>query len=336
MKTKLLLLFFSFSAAGLLAAQDPHFSQFFSSPLTLNPAFTGKFNGIIRAAGNYRNQWPTINRAYQTATASVDFHILSKKIAYTDTWGVGLIGYTDKSADGAVSFNYVSISTAFHKGLDEDGYHQLGTGFQVTYSNMLINTSSLKFEDQLTPFGFTGVTSELFNNSTLKSSYIDVNAGILYSASTTDKNNFYAGVSLYHINRPKQEFTGVNYLLNPRATLHAGGYFPVGETLTLHLSGLFSSQAKATETVIGGALQFAVGDPNAESPTNFYAGSWLRINDALIPFIGLEFSDFRIGTSYDYNISTLKTASQSRGGIELSLIYISRAAESKGLPCPKF
>ncbi|HOA38555.1 MAG TPA: type IX secretion system membrane protein PorP/SprF, partial [Flavihumibacter sp.] len=37
-----------------LKAQDPHFSQFFASPLTLNPAYTGKFNGTVRVSGNYR------------------------------------------------------------------------------------------------------------------------------------------------------------------------------------------------------------------------------------------------------------------------------------------
>ena len=44
--------------------QDPHFSQFFSSPLTLNPALTGKFDGVFRAAGNYRDQWPAIDKAF--------------------------------------------------------------------------------------------------------------------------------------------------------------------------------------------------------------------------------------------------------------------------------
>ena len=321
---------------GELQAQDPHFSQFFSSPMTLNPAFTGKFDGVLRAAGNYRNQWPTINRAYVTATASVDFPLLAGHIPFTDTWGVGLMGYTDKSADAAVSFSYFSFSTAYHKGLDEDGFHQLGAGFQVTYSNMLINTTKLKFEDQLTPFGFTGTTAEIFNNTTLKSNYVDVNAGILYTASTTDKNNMYAGVSLYHINRPKQEFTGVNYDLYPRATLHAGGYFPVGQVTTLHLSGLFSTQAGAHETLLGGAMQFVAGNPDADKPTSFYGGAWMRFGDALIPYVGLEYSDVRIGVSYDINVSDLKTASQSRGGIEISLIYITRAAEGKGVPCPKF
>ncbi|HEY6976517.1 MAG TPA: PorP/SprF family type IX secretion system membrane protein [Chitinophagaceae bacterium] len=326
------------SCTILLKAQDPHFSQFFSSPLTLNPAFTGKFDGNVRVAGNYRNQWPTINRAYQTGTASVDFPILRKKIDYRDTWGVGIMAYTDKSAAGAVGFNYISLSTAFHKGFDEDGYKQLGLGLQTTYSNMNIYTADLKFEDQLTPLGFTGVTNETFGNSILKSSYFDVNAGLLYTTSRTDKDNLYAGVSVYHINRPKQNFTTNSfYLLNPRATFHAGGYFPTGETTTLHISALYSTQAKAHETLLGGAMQFMVADETvSENPVSFYAGSWIRLSDALIPYIGLEYNSFRFGLTYDINISDLKTASQSRGGVEVSLIYIARPAGSKGVPCPKF
>ena len=61
-------------------AQDPHFSQFFASPLTLNPALTGKFDGVVRVAGNYRNQWPAFNNVYTTYTASVDFAIMKENL----------------------------------------------------------------------------------------------------------------------------------------------------------------------------------------------------------------------------------------------------------------
>lgn len=315
-------------------AQDPHFSQFFASPLTLNPALTGKFDGNMRVSGNYRNQWPTINRAFTTSTVSVDFPIMRNHISQTDTWGLGFMGYTDQSANSALKFNYLSVSTAFHKGLDEDGYQQIGAGFQGTYTNMILDVSNLKFEDQLTPFGFTGSTGEVFNNTTLKNNYLDLNAGILYTGSTTDKNNVYAGVSMYHITRPRQQFTGTFFLLNPRTTFHAGGYFPLGNTGTIHLSALHSRQAQASETVLGGALQLSVTE--GEKATSVYFGSWLRINDALIPYIGLEFSDFRLGATYDVNTSSLKTASQSRGGIEISLIYIKKSPGSRGLPCPKY
>ena len=53
----------SFLLPVTIRAQDPAFSQFFASPLTLNPALTGKFSGVVRVAGNYRDQWPQINNA---------------------------------------------------------------------------------------------------------------------------------------------------------------------------------------------------------------------------------------------------------------------------------
>ena len=320
---------------GSTQAQDPHFSQFFSSPLTLNPAFTGKFFGTYRVAGNYRNQWPTINNAFTTATASADFHIMQNRIASNDTWGVGFMGFNDNSANGAINFNYASISTAYHKGLDEDGLHQLGAGFQVTYANMLINTTNLTFEDQLTSSGFTGVSSEIFNGASLKSNYIDVNAGILYNGSTTERNNFYFGISMYHINRPKQSFTGAQYVLNPRTTFHGGAYFPLGHSSTLHLSAMQVLQGSTSETLVGGAIQLNA-TPDAPKTTSFYFGSWVRLNDAIIPYLGLEFDDFRISATYDYNSSPLKTASQNRGGIEISLIYIFRPSTDRPVNCPKF
>jgi type IX secretion system PorP/SprF family membrane protein len=335
MRRHILIVLFFIGAVMKTQAQDPHFSQFFSSPLTLNPALTGKFDGNLRLAGDYRNQWPSINRAFTTTTLSIDAPIMGKHIAPNDTWGVGVMGYSDQSANSALKLNYLTVSTAFHKGLDEDGFQQIGAGFQATYSNMMLNVSELKFADQLTPFGFTGTTTELFNSSTLKNNYFDLNAGVLYSGSTANNNNYYAGISMYHITRPKQHFTGTYFLLNPRTTFHAGGYFPVGAASTLHLSGLFSTQAQASETVIGGAMQFSVSD-NSESPTSVYIGSWMRMNDAVIPYVGLEFGDFRLGATYDANISSLKTASQARGGMELSLIYIRRPLQSRGLPCPKF
>src|SRR3982751_3598055 len=86
---------------GLLSkAQDPNFSQFFVSPLTLNPALTGKFDGIYRIAGNYRNQWPTFNNAFTTATISFDAGILKDRLPDIDQFGIGLLGFTDKSGNG--------------------------------------------------------------------------------------------------------------------------------------------------------------------------------------------------------------------------------------------
>jgi type IX secretion system PorP/SprF family membrane protein len=317
-------------------AQDPHFSQFFASPLTLNPALTGKFDGTVRVAGNYRNQWPAFNNVYTTSTLSVDFPILKNRLPDFDTWGIGIMALNDQAGAGVLTNNYIGVSTSYHKALDEDGYQQLGIGFQGVYGQKRLNTSKLYFEDQLTPYGFTGVSQDQFSAKYVNINYLDVNAGILFTTSTNDDNNFYVGASMYHINRPKESFKeGGSWNIAARTTVSAGGYFPVQDNLTLHLSGIYQYQNGASETNIGGALA-AVIDPASESPSNVYLGSWYRFNDAIIPYVGLEFSGFRLGATYDINVSSLKTASQSRGGMEISLIYIKRPAGSKGVPCPKF
>jgi len=118
---RILLMWMGLVVAVVVTAQDPHFSQFFSSPLTLNPAFTGKFFGTYRVAGNYRNQWPTINNAFTSATASIDFQLMQNKMSQGDSWGVGFMGFNDNSSNGAVQFNYGTFSTAYHKSLSEVG-----------------------------------------------------------------------------------------------------------------------------------------------------------------------------------------------------------------------
>ncbi|HSK11608.1 MAG TPA: type IX secretion system membrane protein PorP/SprF, partial [Phnomibacter sp.] len=72
------------------------------------------------------------------------------------------------------------------------------------------------------------------------------------------------------------------------------------------------------------------------NPTTLYAGAWYRFNDALIPYLGLEWSSFRFGASYDVNTSSLKAVSQGRGGFEVSLIYVYRTSTDRPIVCPKF
>src|SRR5262245_23261385 len=99
------------SVVSVSKAQDPNFSQFFASPLTLNPALTGKFDGIFRVAGNYRNQWPSINNAFVTKTASADFHLLNGYLPDIDRWGVGALFMNDQNGNGALNTNQFSLST---------------------------------------------------------------------------------------------------------------------------------------------------------------------------------------------------------------------------------
>src|ERR1044071_5175661 len=184
-------------------AQDPNFSQFFVSPLTLNPALTGKFNGDFRIAGNYRDQWPAISKAFVTSTASFDAPILRSRISELDTWGVGVMAMTDKTANGILSTNMISVSTSYHKGIDEDGLNSIGVGFQGTYTTKRLDGTKLNFEDELDQYGgWTIPSGEMIDNRQINLSYFDLSVGALFNGSTDGYNNYYLGISGYHLNRP--------------------------------------------------------------------------------------------------------------------------------------
>ena len=331
---KLILLSGALLLSFLIRAQDPHFSQFFASPLTLNPAFTGKFDGDIRLSANHRDQWPSIPKAYVTTSASADFNLLQKKIGEGDVFGIGFSAVTDQSADAALKLNYGSVSVSYHKSLDENGYNTLGGGFQATYSSTILDFNKLTFEDQLTQNGFTGVTAENVNNGNTRN-YMDVNDGILYSGSSTGTNNYYLGASVYHINRPNLSFIDKVWNLSSRVTIHGGYSFPVSNVFSINASLIHQIQNNASETLAGAAFSANLNG-DTEHPSNVYFGSWIRLNDALIPYLGIEANGLRIGASYDINTSSLKAATVSRGGAEFSLIYIKKTSQTKGIPCPKF
>jgi type IX secretion system PorP/SprF family membrane protein len=286
-------------------------------------------------AANHRDQWPSVAKAYVTTSASIDFPILQTKIPQNDVFGIGISGVSDASANNQLKLNYGSLSMSYHKALDENGYNTIGAGFQGTYSSMSLDVSNLTFESMLTQNGFTDVSKREVLSNGNNQSYFDVNAGVLYSGSTNGENNYYFGASMYHINRPKVSFKDNNWFLSGRVTLHAGGTFYLSDVVSVSTSAIHQIQAKASETTIGAAFGLNANNDNV-NPTNVYLGSWVRFNDAVIPYIGLEFAGLRIGASYDVNISSLKAGTGSRGGSEISLIYIKRPAESKGIPCPRF
>ena len=86
-KTTLLSIVFILCAFGL-NAQDIHFSQFYTSPLNLNPAMTGLINAGQRVTVNYRNQWAGAvgSAAFNTYSASYDRKLA---VGQEDYFGVG-------------------------------------------------------------------------------------------------------------------------------------------------------------------------------------------------------------------------------------------------------
>src|SRR5688572_14176389 len=105
-------------------AQDIHFTQFYASPLTLNPALTGKMNGDYRIAGIYRSQWRSITSdpsftPFATPAASFDipFAFGRKK---NNAIGAGLQLVNDMTNNKRLNNLQIQASVAYHKALDKD------------------------------------------------------------------------------------------------------------------------------------------------------------------------------------------------------------------------
>ena len=334
----------------LTNAQDIHFSQFYASPLTLNPAMTGNLNGSYRAAVIYRNQWSSIPAPYSTVAASFDMPVVTG-IFGTDHVGAGIALYNDRAGDGQLNDLTAMASIAYHKALDQEARYFITVGGQAGWTQKSVDFTKLLFENQIVNFEFdpTAPNGEPVENNTFN--YFDFRAGGLFTGTINDYVSLYAGGAYYHFTKPEETFLvndqipGDNNTLDPRMVFHAGGSIFVNDKFSISPSGLFMSQTGNREISAGAAFGYHFNQSNRyrrggnQDNSAVYLGSWYRFGDALVLLLGVDFKSFKFGFSYDVNISDLDIASLNQGGVELSLIYTGPVATRQKptkLYCPRF
>ena len=331
-------------------AQDAHFTQYFASPLTLNPALTGLTQCDLRVSANYRNQWAAVSsNPYTTGSISFDMATLKDKLNNGDALGVGLLVLYDKAGTGSLTNTTAGLSVAYHKALGVEKRHSISLGVQGYLVQKNINFNNLDFEDEYDRNSGVAVfqTGESIGNQDL--TYPDFNAGIMYSGRVSENATAYAGFSYYHLTRPEETFlnngTAVADLkIASRYTGYLGGSFNLNENTVLYASGLYQQQAKASETVLGAAVGFVLNpgfDVEYSRATILYLGGWWRYGDAVAPYIGFEWSKMQLGISYDVNVSSFTPATNGNGAYEISLIYNGCINKRERGPrynfaCPKF
>jgi type IX secretion system PorP/SprF family membrane protein len=329
---KYILILILFISIVELKAQDYHFSQFHSSPLTLNPAMTGFMLGKYRVGANYRNQWGSIKSKYETYSGSFDMNFMKCKWK-RDYFGVGVVFAGDKAGDLALRTNHFGFSFAYAKGFGSRVKHSIALGFQGNFYQRGINLSKAIYPDNIDE-------SASINNSF---TMLDMGAGILWHAQLGDRFNMYAGLSLAHINQPKNSFLDdKNSRLPMKYSASAGALIELGNKWNLIPSALFQKQGKSIQGLAGSYVQFIIGD-DIFSETAVAIGAWGRFSkpvaDAFIVGARADIKNVLIGLTYDINVSDLKNASSGRGAFEGSVQYIIPAncqKKGKGLICPKF
>lgn len=327
--------------AAAAGAQDLHFSQWFNSPLTTNPANTGFIpDADYRIGANYRNQYSTVMTVpYKTMSIFADAQVMRNKI--TNGWlGLGGVILRDVAGAGKLTSTKIYASAAYHQMLGVASL--LTAGFNAGYVSKRINAADLKFPDQFDGkfFDNTLPTDVVLDNPGVN--YLDLQVGMNYAYFPTDNIYVNAGASIHHLNRPRESFfstdgQGADSRISPRYIAFANASIKLNEMVIVNPMAYYTRQATASELVGGATLQYNL---SGDGETQLIGGLFVRPGDAFIPMVGFTWKNVRLTFSYDATSSSLKSATGGRGAFEFSLIqhgmYPENVGDVRQVLCPTF
>ncbi|MDP2387283.1 MAG: type IX secretion system membrane protein PorP/SprF [Bacteroidota bacterium] len=299
-----------------LMAQDPGFTQFYANPLYLNPAFAGTAK-CPRICMNYRNEWPGLNNAYITYSASYDQHVDNL------SGGIGILATSDRAGDGTLTTNRISGIYSYQLNVSRE--FSMKFGLEGTYHQKSLDWSKLTFGDMIDRRrGFVWNTNEIPVSN--RAQAVDVSAGILgYS------KRYFFGFAAHHITQPEEGFiTKTNVKLPIKFTGHAGAMIPLekGNETFISPNILYQRQQDFQQLNLG--LYFV--------KNKIVGGLWYRNQDAFIVLIGLQTKNFKVGYSYDVTVSKLANVSAGSHEVTMQLQFECKPKKRKfrTVSCPSF
>jgi type IX secretion system PorP/SprF family membrane protein len=345
-------LLLTFASMLSLHAQDAHFTQFYASPLLLNPALTGGFDGQLRASTIYRDQYSgVVETPFTTTAAALDFRFPLKLGGRNngDAASAGIVFMNDRVKEFDFVNNQIMVSGAYHKMLDKRTNQILSGGIQLGIGQRNINYNRLSFQDEFSinpngSSGFFGSTREDLPTNNI--TFFDANVGINYSYAPRGGVGLYAGVAVHHINEPDISFfSRDDDSLDPEPLrrkygAHVAGVIPISGKTSLQPRALFLLQGESALALAGSNIRFQFDE---FSSTALHLGSWVRAvrdfdgvsPDAVIALVGIEYHNFLLGTTYDVGLSDFTNGSRGRGALEISIAYLG-SYENDSLLCPQF
>ena len=327
MKTKIFIpvLLYCFLAMQL-KAQDFHIAQYDAFPVYLNPSLTGNYlgeDGDYRISSVYRTQWRALTtKPYTTYGIAYDQKI--------KRFGLGGYILDDKSGMGNYNTMNIQVSGSYLITDPKTSPHLLSTGVQLGVFYKSFNPGSLLLESQFD--NSTGTLNSNINSGEYfkKTSLLnfDANMGIFYKYRDTQKKFWpYIGISLFHINQPKENFGGYESRLPIRWDVQAGCDFIISEKLKLTPTILYMNQARASELNIGALSYYKLND-SREVRYDLIFGLNYRLKDAVIVQLGIKKDNIALRMSYDFNTSYLNNYTNGKGGFEMTLVITGK----KGTP----
>jgi type IX secretion system PorP/SprF family membrane protein len=299
--------------------QDPEFTQFYSNPLYLNPAFAGS-KVCPRVSLNSRNQWANLSGSFVTYSASYD------QMVPSISGGLGLLVMTDNAAQ-TMKTTRVSGMYAYNQAVTRK--FSINVGVEATFFQKSIDWDKLTFGDMIDPRrGFVYETNDVRREGAVTG--IDFSAGAIGYT-----ENFFFGFAAHHVTEPEESLIKDQSELPMKLTGHAGAIIPLGGG-----SKYNASDASVSPNILfrqqGTFTQLNMGVYIKKGPLT--GGIWYRNQDAFITSIGIETDFFKIGYSYDVTVSKLSLASGGSHELSMGLNFSCRPKKPKfrTISCPSF
>lgn len=313
-----------------LHAQDPHYSQFFTAPATVNPALTGTAQGSWRVMTNQRRQWGNVNTTFNTFSLYGEMNPGRWRDSEGSHWGIGMQLMQDKSMYGNFKGTYLSGTLSYHLRLNE--YQYIGLGMSVSQSQRRLDAWSLTFGEQFRSGGFDLMLPSGEPSLASLKPYMTLSTGFLYVFSG-EALRFDIGTGAFHVNRPMQTFIADPLQRLPmRLSAHSSLECRLGAHMLLTANALYQRQAAQQYVVFGSALSYDLAE--ADHDLGLMAGLWYRTLDAAYPFIGVNLNAFQVSLSYDIALSNQSVAATRPSSFELSLIFRQPRRHPGVMRCP--
>lgn len=311
--------FFLIIAVIAVNAQDLHFSQFYNSPLNLNPALTGVYHQDKRFVANLRSQWSSVPVPFMTTSIAYDQKFLNDGRLGNNILGGGLFLNYDKAGDAEMQTTQIGGSIAYTRQISK--MHFISGGFRLLMAQRRFDITKLTFDKQFVDGTFipTANTGEDFSN--FNYNYVDIGAGINWLFQISKRMKFHFGVSATHLNEPRATFfKNDDIRQSQRWNLHLDAAIQLAQKVDLMPAAIFSMQGVQQERLFGTAIRYHLDERFAREKS-ISVGTWYRMNDAAIASFGLNYPTWQAMISYDFNTSNFANATNGAGGVELSFIY---------------
>jgi type IX secretion system PorP/SprF family membrane protein len=301
------------------AQQDPQFTQFMFNKLIYNPGYAGT-TGAICGVLQYRQQWVNFPGAPQSLALSADTRLSSVPV------GLGLNVISDKS--GPMNTMYLRVAGAYNLTKLAGGTLGIGIDFgilQKKINDMWITPERLKYDPRI-----PGNQNDLYTNSELNTTNIDLGAGVFYQI----PGKFYAGISSTHLPAQSLKSGDVGYKVSRHYYIMTGYTFQLNKWSKLTPNILYKTDIAASSMDLN--LTYLWSDM-------IWIGGTYRADDATAVLLGYQGKamtgnalSYRIGYSYDFSASKLAGYNSGTHEILLGACYTMKVKKPTTYSDPRF